>query len=99
VPELIRVLNKKEISGIDFEDKVHVVKALGQIGDCRALDTLNKMLLSKTFILKGSLEKLKDEIYISLKNYDHKTAEELIDKHKRREKNLKGDNMTIRKER
>lgn len=85
VPDLISVLKKKTISGIDFQDKILVVKALGRIGDCRALDPLKNVLSSKTIILKESLKRLKDEIYASLNNYEHAAAKELLDQHKRQD--------------
>ncbi len=69
VPDLIHLLRKKTLTGFDFEDKTLIVKALGQIGDPLALETLRNILLSKTLLFKGSLEKLKEEIRRTLKNY------------------------------
>jgi len=43
VPELIQMLKKKALSGIDIEDKIPVVKALGQIKDPRAVEALKDM--------------------------------------------------------
>ena len=83
VPDLIRVLNKKALSGIDFEGKVPVVKALGQIGDCRSLDTLEKILSSNTpFFGNTQLERtineahsytihLASHVYPSSVEYEH----------------------------
>ncbi len=78
VPDLINLLEKRTLTGMDFEDKVPVVRALGQIGDDRALNTLKKILSAKSLVLKRSLEKLKEEIYASLKGYDHAAASELM---------------------
>ena len=69
VPDLIRLLEKKGINSKDFQDKIPIVKALGQIGDPRALDILRKILSSKTLLFKSSLEKLKEAITATLKNY------------------------------
>jgi HEAT repeat protein len=71
VPDLVRKLRKKAMSGNDFEEKIPVVRALGQIGDPGVLDILNSIQSSRSFLFKGALEKLKAEIRTSLKNYTH----------------------------
>ena len=78
VPDLIKLLEKRTLTGMGFEDKIPVVRALSQIGDCRALNTLKKILSVKSLIFKSSLEKLKEEIYGSLKGYDHEAANALM---------------------
>ena len=101
VPDLIRLLENKGINSKDFQDKIPIVKALGQIGDPRALDILRKILSSKTLLFKGSLEKLKEVISATLKNYPSEKAGDLIEKisapemrHKEEEINaaIQGDN-------
>jgi hypothetical protein len=69
VPELIRLLKKKGFTGADLYDKIPIVKALGDIGDIRALDVLKDLLLEKSILYKGAAEKLKEEIFRTLKNY------------------------------
>lgn len=72
VPELIQMLKKKALSGNDIEDKIPVVKALGQIKDPRAVEALKGMLSARSFLYRGSLEKLKGAIKNSLKNHLNK---------------------------
>lgn len=69
VPDLITLLKKMAKRGSDFDHKIPLVKALGQIGDPRALDTLNHILASKSLLNKGPLQRLKDEISLTLKHY------------------------------
>ena len=69
VPELIQMLRKRGIGGADLYDKIPVVKALGEIGDPRALDALREIISGKSILFKGVTEKLKEEIYRTLKNY------------------------------
>jgi hypothetical protein len=69
VPDLITLLKKMAKRGSDFDHKIPIVKALGQIGDPRALDTLNHILASKSLLYKGPLQRLKDEISSTLKYY------------------------------
>ena len=52
-----------------FEEKIPVVRALGQIGDNGVLDVLKNIQSSRSLLFKGALEKLKLEIGKSLKNY------------------------------
>src|SRR3972149_9004100 len=80
VPDLVQLLRKKTITGIDFEDKISVVRALGQIGDPSALDALRNILSTKTFLFRSSLDKLKKEIYSTLKNYPHDEVKDLLRK-------------------
>lgn len=69
VPDLIEMLKKKTITGNNNEDKIPIVRALGQIGDPRALDTLRDILSEKSLLFRGSLDRLKEEIRRSLKDY------------------------------
>ena len=69
VPDLIALLKKMAKRGSDFDHKIPIVKALGQIGDPRALDTLNHILASKSLLYKGPLKRLKEEISLTLKHY------------------------------
>ena len=67
-PDLIALIKKRAITGADFEDKIPIAKALGQIGGPEATEILNKILSIKTILFKSSLEKLKNEIHNILIN-------------------------------
>lgn len=69
VPELIAMLSKMAKRGLDWEQKIPVVKALGQIGDPRALGALKDILGAHSFLFRNSLRKLKEEVANTLKNY------------------------------
>lgn len=70
VPYLIEILKKRDILETDMHLKIAAVKALGQIGDPEALDTLMRLFMdSGPLLLKGAFEKLKEEIVRSLENY------------------------------
>ena len=62
VPILIELLNKKAKSKSDFNCKLLIVKALGQIGDTRALKIFRNILTSKSLFFQEPLAKLKREI-------------------------------------
>jgi hypothetical protein len=69
VPELIVVLSKMPKRGLDWEQKIPVVRALGQIGDTRALRALKDILGAKSILFRNSLRKLKEEVVNTLKDY------------------------------
>ena len=78
VPDLIKMLKKRGISGADLYDKIPVVRALGDIGDPAALPVLREVLSEKSILFKGSAERLKEEIYGTLKNYQREDIQDMI---------------------
>jgi HEAT repeat protein len=79
VPDLIKMLKKRGISGADLYDKMPVVRALGDISDPAALPALRDVLSEKSILFKGSAERLKEEIYSTLKNYQREDIQDMID--------------------
>lgn len=92
VPDLLQMLGKRGIGGADLYDKIPLVKALGEIGDPGALDMLRELLVSRSILFKGIAEKLKEEIYRTLKNYPSASIQDLV------EAGLKSKNEYIRGE-
>ncbi len=80
VPDLIGLLKKTALKRADYELKIPIVKALGQIGDPRALDTLRKLLAGNSLLFRASSRKLKDEIRKTLKLYPEEKVGDLIEK-------------------
>ncbi|MBM4135331.1 MAG: HEAT repeat domain-containing protein [Nitrospira sp.] len=92
VHDLLQMLRKKDRSGAGFYNKIPVVRALGQIGDPRAIEVLRDLISEKRIIFKGAIEELKEEIYRTLKNYPYVDIKDLI------EAGLKSGNERIREE-
>ena len=69
IPDLITLLDKTAKRGSDFEHKIPIVRALGHMGDPRALPVLKNLLSSRSLLFKGTLQKLKDEIKNTLEHY------------------------------
>ncbi len=90
VPHLIELLEKKDILGTELYYKVSVVKALGEIGDPRALGSLERLCSSKALFYKSTLEDLKVEIFRSLHNYPRNSVTALL------ETGMKSKNEEIR---
>ena len=59
VPDLISLLKKMARRGSDFDHKIPIVKALGHMGDPRALPALKTILASKSLLFKGALQQIK----------------------------------------
>ena len=79
VPVLIELLKENAKSKSDFNCKILIVKALGQIGDTRALDMLRSILSSKSLFFQGPLEKLKQIISHTIKNNFNEDMQEVIE--------------------
>jgi len=79
VSDIIKLLISKDIIGGDFHLKIPIVKALGDIGDPRALPYLMEICKSKSLLYRKSLDLLKVEIYRSLSKYLPNDIEQFID--------------------
>ena len=92
VPDLLQMFRKKGISGADLYDKIPVVRALGDIADPAALPVLREALSEKSLFFRGAAERLKEEIYRSLKNYQYEDIRDMVDA------GLKSKNQYVREE-
>jgi hypothetical protein len=92
VDDLIILLKKQERSGADILRKIPVVKALGDIADPRALESLRSLISSTSIFFKKILDQLKEEIYKTLKYYPYELVTDLI------EDGTESRNDVIRKE-
>jgi HEAT repeat protein len=79
VGDLIRLLNKQEMTGDDILAKIPVIRALGDIGDPQAVDALRALISSKSILFKNTSDRLKEEIYKTLKNYPYESVKDLVD--------------------
>ena len=69
VPELIAQLTSMDKSVADLDKKIAIVRALGQLGDPRALNTLKSILHTRSLFFRDPLKRLKREVARTLKNY------------------------------
>ena len=99
LPNLLQMLKKKSVSGTDLHEKIPIIRALGQIGDPGALDALRDVLSSKSFLFKGALEKLKEEVYMALRSYPYEDIMDLIEAGlKSRNEQIRGESRKIRRQ-
>lgn len=69
VPELIRKVEKKGVTGADYLDKIQLAAVLGKIGDPSAIGALKNLMFSKSILFKSAIERLREEVFKTLKHY------------------------------
>ncbi len=79
VQHLVEILEKRDILSAELPLKVAAVRALGNIGNSKALDALQKAFTSKKILFKEAAEELKMEIIKSLDNYPQEGVRPIID--------------------
>jgi hypothetical protein len=79
VDDLIQMLKKREVTGADILKKIPIVKALGDIADPRAIDTLHALSSRKSIFSRKMIDQLKEEIYRTLKNYPYELVKDLLE--------------------
>jgi HEAT repeat protein len=79
VPHLVRLLREKDIAGKGFHFGKRIVRALGRIGDSRALRHFLNVCDSTSGPHKDGSEKLKVEIFKTLHNYPAAAIRPLIE--------------------
>ena len=92
VGDLILLLTKQERTGADLLNKIPVVRALGDIGDPRALDAFRLIISSNSILFRKILEQLKEEVYKTLSKFSYESVKDLV------EAGLKSRNVFIREE-
>lgn len=90
VPYLLSFLEKRDLFGTEAYYKISVVRALGEIGDSRTVDTLSRLYDSKSLLYRAAMEELKVEIFRSLQNYPFLLVRPLL------ERGLNSKNKEIR---
>ena len=79
VPYLVEILQKKDLFGTEWFYKNAAVKALGEIGDPRAVDILTRLYQSRTILYRSAMDGLKIEIFKSLSNYPRTSVRFLLE--------------------
>jgi hypothetical protein len=79
VPNLIRLLQEKDVTGKKSLFKKGIIRALGRIGDSHAVGHLLDICKSKSVLHKDEAAHLKIEIFRTLHNYPVATIGPLID--------------------
>jgi HEAT repeat protein len=91
VPYLLRLLEKRDLVGIELAQKASIIKALGDIGDPRAVGGLERLYNGKSLLFRNAMEELRLEIIRNLRNYPSESVRPLL------ERALKSENNEIRK--
>ncbi len=78
VEQLVELLRKKDIFGRRSKLKMTVVRALGQIGDEKAIEPLIKLYGSMSLFSPATQRELRIEIFKNLSGYQQDAAKQLI---------------------
>lgn len=92
VSDLVNLLRKKAFPMVDLENKIPIIKALGEIGDPEAIDALSELVSTKSLFFVETVERIKEEIYKTLKNYPYQSIKDLV------ERGIKSKNNIIKEE-
>lgn len=92
VPDLVRALAGKGATKPGPEQKLLIIRALGNIGDPGCLDAFRKILSTRVLLFKKNVEKMKEEIYGALKKFSYNDVEGMV------QSGLKSRNRHIREE-
>lgn len=79
VPDLIELLEKKDMFAFKSDCKISVIRALAQIGDPQAIEPLKKLYSSKTLLNRKALNEIKVEIFKTLNGYPADAIKPLIE--------------------
>jgi HEAT repeat protein len=79
VPSLLQMLARKTVSGADLLGRVPIVKALGDIADERALPALRELVGARSLLFRGALERVRDEVFLSLKRFPRDAVRDLLE--------------------
>jgi hypothetical protein len=80
VPQLLQLLARKAVTGADFLERIPVVKALGDIADERALPALRELTAARSLLFRGELERVRDEVFLTLKRFPFAAVRDLVEK-------------------
>jgi HEAT repeat protein len=90
IPDLLRLFEKREGFRVNVPVKQSILKALADIGDPQALDTLSRVYHSRPLFFRKAADALKIEIFKSLHQYPSASIKPLI------ESGLRSRNREIR---
>jgi len=79
VPHLIGFLQKRDILGTESYYKIPVVRALGHIGDPRAIEPLRRLYNQKGLLFSSARNELRLEIFRNLKGYPASAIKPLLE--------------------
>lgn len=77
---LLELLNRGGIFGSDFDLKIEVIRTLAQIGNPESLPHLERLLRSRNFLHRQTMNRLKAEVIGSLEFYPAKEAIPFLEK-------------------
>jgi hypothetical protein len=79
VPDLVPLFRKVMLIDADYGANEELIKALGEIGDRRAIPALERLARSTWTIFPKSLDRMKLTLYESLRRYPRESIQQLLE--------------------
>jgi HEAT repeat protein len=76
--DLIKLYRGEGPVRADLALRLLIIQSLGTMGDPRCLDMFRDILSAKSLFFKKDVEKMKEEVYKTLKNFPYKEIEDIV---------------------
>ncbi len=76
IPDLIRLY--RGAAKTDLAQKLLIIQSLGNMRDPRCLDVFREILSAKSLLFRKDVERMKEEVYKTLKNFPYSEVEEIV---------------------
>jgi len=78
IGDLVQLLRGKGTIKTDIAQKLLIIQALGNIGDPLCLEAFREILSRKSLFFRKDREKMKEDIYKTLKNFSYGDIEDMV---------------------
>jgi len=78
ISDLMQLYKGEGAVKTDLAQRLLIIQSLGNMGDPRCLDMFREILSAKSLFFRKDVEKLKEEVYKTLKNFPYKEIEEIV---------------------
>jgi hypothetical protein len=78
VSDLIRLYRGEAAIKADSDLKILIIQSLGNVGDPRCLDLFREILSARGFFLRKDLQKTKEEVYKTLRNFPYRDIQDIV---------------------
>ena len=78
ISDLMQLYKGEGAIKTDLAQRLLIIQSLGNMGDLRCLDMFREILSAKSLFFRKDVEKLKEEVYKTLKNFSYQEIEEIV---------------------
>jgi HEAT repeat protein len=78
IPDLVQLYRGEGAIKTEADQKLLIIQSLGNMGDPRCLDMFREILSTKNLFFRKDVEKMKEEVYKTLKNFPYREIEDIV---------------------